>query len=87
MTATEALRAALETIAENRTVLPENPAAIELAGWLDLTLDDAPVMVITSLNDDSVPASEQGHPFLPNELCKSSVFWTTIDGLPETVMP
>lgn len=45
--------------------------AVELAGWLDLMLDDAPVVVVTGMNDGFVPTSERSHPFLPNELCKT----------------
>ena len=68
--ANESLDWALEAAAEHRVVESPDPEAIELAGWLDLALDDAPVMVITSVNDEYVPTSEVGHQFLPNELCK-----------------
>ncbi|MFK7767416.1 MAG: PD-(D/E)XK nuclease family protein [Mariniblastus sp.] len=69
-TAAQALEWAVEAAMEHRVVDPPIPEAIELAGWLDLTLDDAPVMIVTSMNDEHVPASELGHQFLPNELCK-----------------
>jgi inactivated superfamily I helicase len=51
-------------------VPPSSPNAIEFAGWLDLALDDAPVLVVTNMNDEHVPSSEVGHQFLPNELCR-----------------
>ncbi len=70
VSATESLNWALESAAEQRVVESPDPEAVELAGWLDLALDDAPVMVITSMNDEYVPTSEVGHQFLPNELCK-----------------
>jgi len=44
--------------------------AIEFSGWLDLPLDDAPVMPIVCMNDQYVPSSEFGHQFLPNKLCE-----------------
>ena len=68
--ASQALEWAIQAAAETRVVSPPTPNAIELAGWLDLALDDVPMMVITSMNDEHVPASEVGHQFLPNELCR-----------------
>jgi hypothetical protein len=70
VSAIQGLDWALKAAAEKRVIPPENPLAVELAGWLDLTLDDAPVLVLTGMNDEFVPTSERGHPFLPNELCK-----------------
>ena len=67
----QALDWAIQAASELRVVDPPTPDAVEFAGWLDLTLDDAPVMVVTSMNDEHVPTSEVGHQFLPNELCKT----------------
>lgn len=69
-TASQALDWAVEAASEQRVISPAIPDAIEFAGWLDLALDDAPVMLVTSMNDEHVPTSEVGHQFLPNELCK-----------------
>jgi hypothetical protein len=55
---------------EQRVLPSPIPEAVELAGWLDLPLDDAEVMIVTGMNDDSVPTSEVGHQFLPNALCE-----------------
>jgi len=43
-------------------------SAIELLGWLELPLDDAPVLIITGFNEESIPESINSHPFLPNRL-------------------
>lgn len=68
--AVEALEWALEAASEQRVVDPPVIDAIEFAGWLDLPLDDAPVMAIVGVNDEFVPTSEFGHQFLPNKLCE-----------------
>ena len=68
--AVEALEWALEAASEDRIVDQPMIDAIEFAGWLDLPLDDAPVMPIVGFNDEYVPSSEFGHQFLPNKLCE-----------------
>lgn len=69
-TASQALQWALDAASEQRVLPNPQPDAIELAGWLDLTLDDADVLVVTGMNDENVPTSEVGHQFLPNALCE-----------------
>lgn len=44
------------------------PQAVELLGWLELALDDAPALVVTSFNDGFVPKSVLADAFLPNHL-------------------
>lgn len=47
----------------------DKPAgAIELQGWLELLWEDAPHLVVTGLNDGSVPEAVVGDPFLPESL-------------------
>lgn len=45
-----------------------DPEAIELFGWLELTLDDAPALIVTGFNEGLVPQSLNGDLFLPNTL-------------------
>ena len=66
----EALEWAVEAASEQRVVDPPVVDAIEFAGWLDLPLDDSPVLAIVGMNDEHVPTSEFGHQFLPNKLCE-----------------
>ncbi|MBM4001874.1 MAG: hypothetical protein FJ295_01100 [Planctomycetes bacterium] len=44
------------------------PDSVEMLGWLELPLDDAPVTIITSLNEGAVPESLNSDLFLPNQL-------------------
>ncbi len=39
---------------------------VELLGWLDLPLDDAPALIVTGFNEGRVPQSIGGHAFLPD---------------------
>jgi RecB family exonuclease len=50
--------------------IPPTPdrSAVEMLGWLELPLDDAPALVVTSLNEGWVPSSLNGDLFLPNQL-------------------
>lgn len=50
--------------------LPPSPdrGAVEMLGWLELHLDDAPVLVITGFDDDHVPGSVAADLFLPGRL-------------------
>lgn len=70
LTAGEALDLAIQ--ASSLRAITDEPShhAIEIAGWLDLRLDDAEVMVVTSFNDQFVPAVENAGMFLPNSLCR-----------------
>ncbi|MDP2498252.1 MAG: PD-(D/E)XK nuclease family protein [Candidatus Palauibacterales bacterium] len=50
--------------------IPPEPVrpAVEMLGWLELHLDDAPALVLTGLDDGSVPGTAAGDPFLPDRL-------------------
>jgi len=45
-----------------------DPEAIELLGWLELPLDDAPALVVCSFSEGFVPSSVNADAFLPNAL-------------------
>ncbi|UUO05305.1 PD-(D/E)XK nuclease family protein [Blastopirellula sp. J2-11] len=51
-------------------LIPEEPrdGVIELLGWLELPLGDAPALILTSFNDGLTPSSANGDLFLPNSL-------------------
>ncbi len=68
MTLTELIDWLMRSIAGQ--LVPELPAAdaIEMLGWLDLALDDAPQLVVAGMHDGVVPESVNSHAFLPNQL-------------------
>ena len=68
VTAAEAIREGLGQLAEAQLPPEENPQAIELVGWLELPLDDAPVVIVAGLNEGFVPRSVNSDLFLPNSL-------------------
>lgn len=48
---------------------PDRPAAaVDLAGWLELPWNDAPVLVVAGMNDGRAPATVVGDLFLPDGL-------------------
>jgi RecB family exonuclease len=69
--ASEALEIVLRQLA-SASVAPAPPRAeepsVELLGWLELPLDDAPALVVTGLNEGRVPESVHADPFLPDSL-------------------
>jgi hypothetical protein len=66
--ARQAVRLALEALANEFIPPPAEADAVELLGWLELPLDDAPALVVTSFNDGFVPTATHGDLFLPNGL-------------------
>jgi ATP-dependent helicase/nuclease subunit B len=43
-----------------------SPDSVELVGWLDLPLDDAPALILTGFNEGKIPQSLGAHAFLPD---------------------
>jgi hypothetical protein len=55
--------------AGGEVIAPEaERAAIEILGWLELHLDDAPVLIVTGANEPYLPESVNADAFLPNAL-------------------
>ncbi len=65
---TEALKLLLDRVSAQRIAPTATAAAIELVGWLELPLDDAPALIVTSFNEGLVPSSVNADMFLPNGL-------------------
>ena len=68
MTAGELIDWLLRSMSGKLVPEPSNETAIEMLGWLELALDDAPVLILTGVHDGVVPESVNADAFLPNQL-------------------
>lgn len=68
VSAADAIFLALEELADTPIPPPSDGDAVELLGWLELPLDDAPALVVTTFNEGFVPDSVSADPFLPNAM-------------------
>jgi ATP-dependent helicase/nuclease subunit B len=66
--AVEAVRLALRSVATARVPPPADADAIELLGWLELPLDDAPALAVTGVNEGGVPEPLPRFALLPDGL-------------------
>ena len=66
--AASAIEMLLSQLGAIRVLDPVQGDEVVISGWLDLALDDAPSIVITSLNHPYVPQSVTADPFLPGSL-------------------
>jgi RecB family exonuclease len=64
----EWLRWLLRQIGAAQVSAKQDPAAVEMIGWLELMLDDSPALLLTGMSLTAVPDSVQGDSFLPNQL-------------------
>lgn len=62
----EALGLLLQQLAQVQ--IPPEPGenAIEMLGWLELPLDDAPALIVTGFNEGLIPQSKNADAFLPD---------------------
>lgn len=65
---TQAIRLALEPLASESVPQNATQEAVELLGWLELALDDAPALIVTTFNEGFVPKAATSDAFLPNRL-------------------
>ena len=68
MTLSEAIGFTLAQIACLEIPQPANPDAIALLGWLELPLDDTPVLILTGVNEGYIPDSKSPDAFLPDRV-------------------
>jgi len=70
LTFAEVLELLLMQIETEPIAPPELPNAIELIGWLEMSMDDTPVAMVTGMNDGIVPSFANSDMFLPDALRK-----------------
>ncbi len=68
LSASEAISWLLHNMSGTLVPQPVSATAIEISGWLDLPLDDAPHLIIAGIHDGVVPESVNADPFLPNQV-------------------
>lgn len=66
--AADGLRLLAEQLQVAAIAPPSDPQAVELLGWLELPLDDAPALIVCGLNEGYVPSSLNADLFLPDAL-------------------
>jgi len=66
-----ACRIVLDELSGESIPPPADAEAIELLGWLDLALDDAPATLVTTFNEGWVPEASTADVLLPNRLRES----------------
>ncbi len=65
LTAADAIAVLLKVLEGQPIPEQGDEPAVELLGWLELAMDDAPALVVTSMNEGVIPASPGANPVLP----------------------
>lgn len=64
----ETLRMLLRQLESGNIPPHDKPKAVELIGWLEIVMDDAPFAVVTGMNDGFVPSFMTSDMFLPDRV-------------------
>ncbi len=68
LTFTEALELLVWRAGEAEITPPEEIGSVQLSGWLEVSLDDSPVLIVTGVNEGNLPRSVNTDPFVPDSL-------------------
>ncbi len=68
MTLIDAVSLALRPLENAAISPPADFSAIEILGWLELPLNDAPALIVTTVNEGFIPKSQRSDAFLPDAL-------------------
>lgn len=64
----QVMQLVVAAVSDSRLTPTGGPPAVELLGWLELHLDDAPTLIVTGFNEGNVPASAPRTALLPDRL-------------------
>ena len=64
----EAIHLVLQELEDRSVPAMSDRNAVELLGWLELPLDDVPVLIVTGFNEGIIPQHLNADLFLPNQL-------------------
>jgi len=67
----QTIKLMLQLLSSEKLAPKAETNTIDIIGWLEVPLDDAPVVILTGMNEGIVPKSQTSHIFLPNSLRKS----------------
>ena len=65
-TAAQAMQFVMKQIQDQSIPPAANDSAIDLMGWLELPMDDSPIMILTGFNEGFIPESVTSDVFLPD---------------------
>ncbi|MDA7951124.1 MAG: PD-(D/E)XK nuclease family protein [Pirellulaceae bacterium] len=68
VTGAQAISFLLAELKGQRLSPPADPQAVELVGWLEFPLDDAPVVLVTSFSEGTIPSLTVSDLLLPDSL-------------------
>lgn len=68
LTLAQTLQVLLDRLRTDNIPPREKPEAIELIGWLEIVMDDAPVVLVTGMNEGIVPSFLTADMFLPDKV-------------------
>lgn len=68
ITLSETIRLLLSQLESGNIPPHEKENAVELIGWLEIVMDDAPVVFVTGMNDGIVPSFKTSDIFLPDKV-------------------
>lgn len=66
VTFAQAIELLLNQVGRQPVPSESSGGAVELLGWLELQLDDAPVLIVTGFNEGAIPQSRTADMFLPD---------------------